>query len=347
MKKNIKRINLALQGGGAHGAFTWGVLDRLLEEDDIEIAGISGTSAGALNGAALKAGLVTGGRDGAKQNLDWLWAQMGAVNEPVFAAWMAAVSPATDWLSAAIESSPAYAMLDSAARLFSPYSFGPLYHNPLQSVVEHFNFDKICASEGPAFYVCATNVRTGKIRVFAADEMSTDVILASACLPTLFQAVEFVDSRTGKKEAYWDGGYTGNPALFPLFDKTLPEDIVIININPLHRDDLPTTTDTIQNRINEISFNTSLFRELRAISFVQRLLANGNLMPGSMKNINVHMIADDELMNTLNVSTKLVPTPMLLGKLKSAGRAAAEDFLDSSKQAINVESSVNLVEMFS
>lgn len=189
-------------------------------------------------------------------------------------------------------------------------------------------------------------VRSGKIRVFSADEMTTDVILASACLPTLFQAVEFVDPRSGENEAYWDGGYTGNPALFPLFSESLPDDIVIVNINPLQREEVPRTTQTIQNRINEISFNTSLFRELRAISFVQRLLESGTLLPGTMKKIHVHMIADDELMNDLNVSTKLIPTPMLLGKLKAAGRAATEKFLEDSTASIGVKSSVDLVEMF-
>ena len=164
--------------------------------------------------------------------------------------------------------------------------------------------------------------------------------MASACLPTLFRAVEIGE------EAYWDGGYTGNPALFPLFDKHLPDDILVININPLYREDLPLNAREIQNRINEISFNSSLLRELRAISFVKRLLSDGRLEPGSMKNVHIHMIADDTLMEKLSVATKMVPTPQILHQLRQAGEAAANRFLAEHFDAIGTRSSVNLPEMF-
>ena len=325
----MKRINLGLQGGGAHGAFTWGVLDRLLDEADIEVAAISGTSAGALNGAAFKAGWMSGGREGARRYLDWLWARMGAVHDMRMPAWMAGVMPSAGVLSGAVEMSPPYLMADTMSRMVSPYAYGPFYRNPLAPIAREFEYDKVCADDGPKLFVGATNVHTGKIRVFTGHEISTDCLLASACLPTLFKAVE-VDGAH-----YWDGGYIGNPALFPLFEPELPADIVVVNINPLERPEVPRSPQDIQNRINEISFNSSLLRELRAIRFVQRLLDEGAVADGTMKRIFVHMIADDALMRELSVATKMMPTPHLLAQLKAAGRRAADAFLDAHHDDIN------------
>lgn len=341
------RINLALQGGGAHGAFTWGVLCRLLQDEDIEIAAISGTSAGALNAAALKSGWVENGRAGALENLDWLWEQIGAVTDPQFAPWIGAASPTAEFWAKALKYSPAYTAFDMTTRMFSPYVYGPAMQNPLANIVKKFHYNAVCASDGPALHICATNVRSGKIRVFTGDEIMPEVIMASACLPSLFQAVEFEDPRTGTVEAFWDGGYTGNPALFPLFANDLPDDILIVNINPLYREELPMDSQSIENRVNEISFNSSLLRELRAIDFVKRLLADGSIKRGTMKDVLVHMIADDALMNGLNVATKTIPTPIILGRLKDAGEAAADAFLAQHKQDIGKRSSVNLTEMFS
>ncbi len=342
---SIKRINLGLQGGGAHGAFTWGVLDRLLDDDGIEIAAISGTSAGALNGAAYKSGWLKNGRDGARANLDWLWSKMGALQDVVFTRWLTQISPATAAVSAAIENSLAYSMADAVSRLSSPYALGPFYTNPLTAIVEAFDYDTVCAADGPHLYVGATNVRTGKIRVFTGHDISTESILASACLPTLFQAVELEDPKTGLIEAYWDGGYSGNPPLFPLFDPALPSDIMIVNINPIIRQDLPKTPQQIQNRINEISFNTTLLRELRAIAFVKRLLSQGALTPGTMKDVIVHMVSDDALMNDLSVATKILPNPVLLARLKAAGWQAADRFLADHRDDLNTRTTVNLEEM--
>ena len=335
-----KRINLALQGGGAHGAFTWGVLDRLLEEDDIEISGISGTSAGALNGAALKAGLLTAGREGARENLDWLWRRVGAIGDMRMTAWINAFAPSPGMISQAIEASFPYSFADAATRIFSPYDYGPFYRNPLERIVKRFRYDAVCAEDGPAFFVSATNVRSGKIKVFQGQEITTDAILASACLPTVFKAVEI------EGEAYWDGGYTGNPALFPLFASDLPDDIVIVNINPLYRDEVPRDAREIMNRLNEISFNSSLLRELRAINFAQRLLADGKMEKGAMKRVLVHMIADDALMRQLSVASKLIPVPSVLQDLKDAGRDAAETFLTEHGKKIGRQSSVDLPAMY-
>ncbi|WP_375255792.1 patatin-like phospholipase family protein [Yoonia sp.] len=343
----MKRINLALQGGGAHGAFTWGVLCRLLQEEDIEIAAISGTSAGALNAAALKSGWVAGGRDGALDNLDWLWGKIGAITDPMFLPWIDATASSVDLWAKAMKYSPAYHAFEMTTRMMSPYVYGPAMRNPLEDIVTRFHYDAVCATQGPDLHICATNVRSGKIRVFTGDEIIPEVIMASACLPSLFQAVEFEDPETGEVEAFWDGGYTGNPALYPLFASDLPDDIVIVNINPLYREDLPIDTQSIQNRVNEISFNSSLLRELRAIDFVKRLLADGAIKRGTMKDVLVHMIADDDLMNVLNVATKTIPTPVILARLKAAGETATDKFLHDHKDKLGKDSTINLSDMFS
>lgn len=338
------RINLALQGGGAHGAFTWGVLDRLLDDTDIEVAAITGTSAGALNGAAFKSGYVKGGRDGARKALADLWNSFATVGDMRLSAWMGQVDPAH--VMQTVENMVPFSPLETWSRLVSPYAYGPFYRNPLRPTVDAFDFDCVCADEGPALFVCATRVRTGKIRVFEGHDITTDAILASACLPEIFQAVEIDDPETGQVEAYWDGGYSGNPALFPLFNKGLPDDVVIVNINPLERDEIPKTPQQIQNRINEISFNSSLLRELRAIHFVGRLLEDGTLKRGSMSRVLVHMIADDMLMNSLSATTKMVPLPRLLTRLHAAGHAAADRFLVAHKDDLGQRSSVDLREMY-
>lgn len=340
-----KRINLALQGGGAHGAFTWGALDRLLEEDRIEIAAISGTSAGALNGAALKAGLAQGSRSLARENLEWLWTQVGAITDERLSPWLDAIAPVA--VSRFMESSLPFAMADSLTRSFSPYSTGPLYSNPLRRIVEKFAYDKVCAETGPELHICATNVRSGKIKIFKGHAISADAILASACLPTLFRAVEIKDETSGKLEAYWDGGYTGNPALFPLFQPHLPADVLVVNINLLYREEVPTSAREIQNRINEISFNSSLLRELRAIDFVQRLLQTGKLEQDSMKSVLVHMVSDDALMAQLSVATKTIANPHVLFQLRNAGYAACDAFLEAHFDQIGKTGSVDLREMFS
>ncbi|MEO0917622.1 MAG: patatin-like phospholipase family protein, partial [Pseudomonadota bacterium] len=339
MPKSV-RINLALQGGGAHGAFTWGVVDKLLQQEDVEIAGISGTSAGALNGAALKAGLVTNGREGARDNLSWLWTQVAGVGDMRLVHWMGALFPDPGLVSQGIEYSLPYSVADAWTRVVSPYAYGPFYQNPLKRIADAFRYDDVCADRDPAFFVSATNVRTGKIRVFSGQEIDTNVILASACLPTIFQAVSI------EGEDYWDGGYTGNPALFPLFAPELPSDIVIVNINPLEREDTPRDARDILNRINEISFNSSLLRELRAIHFVQRLIAEGRMPKGVMKEVRVHMISDDKLMNELSVASKLVPTPATLKALFEAGQRASESFLEAHRSKLGKKSSVDLRGMY-
>ena len=314
------RINLALQGGGAHGAFTWGALDRLLDEDAFEIAGISGTSAGALNAAALKAGLVTGGRDGARAALDALWTAVGSAGDFRFAPWMRPFWPYAADLSEIAENLFPISPAGIAAQLVSPYDWNGLWSNPLAEVVASLDFDAIAARHGPKIFIGATDVRTGKPEIFSGRRVTPEAILASACLPTAFRAVE-IDGR-----AFWDGGFSGNPALFPLYEADLPDDILIIQVNPLRREAVPTSPVDIQNRITEISFNAPLLAEMRAIRFVRRLIASGALQRGTMKEIRLHLISDDKLMNDLSGTTKMLPSPALLGRLRQAGRAAADRF---------------------
>lgn len=347
MTQSVKRINLALQGGGAHGAFTWGVLDRLLADPGIEIAAISGTSAGALNGAALKAGMAAGGAEGARTALRTLWNQIGGVGDLRATAWMIPALPAWQAFSDQVDDLLPISPAEWATRLFSPYALGPWYQNPLADIVGQLHLDPVRSATGPALFISATNVRTGKIRVFSGGEISTEVILASACLPTLFQAVEITDPVTGITDAYWDGGYAGNPALFPLYDKGLPDDIVIVNINPIRRDALPTTANDIQNRMNEVSFNASLLADLRAIAFVKKLLGQGVVAPETMKDVLVHMIADDDLMNSLSVGSKMSASPALLERLMQAGQVAADRFLADHRDDLNQRGTVDLAALYS
>ena len=235
-------INLALQGGGAHGAFTWGALDRLLEEDDVEIEGITATSAGAMNAAALKHGWVMGGNAGAREWLDNFWLRVsgldGVFGEAIMD-WLRAVSPSPAVTARFLELSPAVLATEAVTRVFSPYQFNPANFHPLRGIVEEMlETPAMGSAKGPKLFINATNVRDGKPRIFQGDEITADAILASACLPTLYQAIEIDDAKTGRREAYWDGGYTGNPALYPLFSHTRTPDILIVHINPLYREEL-------------------------------------------------------------------------------------------------------------
>lgn len=336
------RINLALQGGGAHGAFTWGALDRLSEDEGIEVAAISAASAGALNAAAFKAGMCKGGRAGARAELAKLWSGLGAVTDPVLSAWIDAASPTTRALSELMEASPTYRTLDAATRVVSPYVLGPILKSPLARIVERLDFDAVRAPTGPQLHIGATNVRTGRIRVFQREELSPGALMASACLPMLFQAVEIDDPATGRREAYWDGGYTGNPALWPLFPAELPPDILIVSLNPFVRTDVPKDALDIANRINEISFNASLLGELRAIAFVRRLVEEGRIERGAMKEVNLHMVRDDDLMDDLNMATKTLPVPAILSRLREAGRAAMGGFLARHRGDLGQRGTVDL-----
>ena len=342
----MTKINLALQGGGAHGAFTWGALDRLLEDASIDIDGITATSAGAMNAAAVKRGWALGGREGAREWLETFWLRISGLDGPMSEAvidWLRTISPSPAFTARMLELSPAVATADAITRVFSPYQFKPTHFHPLRGIVEEMlDADTVRSQEGPKLFINATNVRDGKPRIFHGDEITADAILASACLPSLYQAIEIDDPKTGRREAYWDGGYTGNPALYPLFYRTRTTDIVIIHINPLYREELPRTASEIATRINEVSFNASLLRELRNIEFVNRLIDRGVISPESMRYNHVHSVSDDTLMNMLGIVTKMTISKTLLLQLRDAGRAAMEAFLAEHRDKIGQSSSVDL-----
>jgi len=332
---SVKTVNLALQGGGAHGAFTWGVLDRLLEEKKLAFEGVSATSAGAMNAAALTYGLTLGGCEGARESLFDLWQgiSQAAQYSPLQS------SPIDRMLKDySLRISPAFAIFDLMTRIMSPYEFNPMNMNPLRDVLlQTVDFDVLRRADCPIkLFLSATNVRTGKVRIFAREEITAQAVLASACLPFLFQAVEIGG------EAYWDGGYMGNPALFPLIYNCQHPDILIVHVNPLNRPDVPRTATEIMNRINEISFNSSLMREMRAISFVTKLVDDGKILDDSLKRIYIHAINDDKLMSNLGVASKLNADWGFLIHMRDAGRAKAETWLAENFAKIGTESTVDI-----
>lgn len=334
------KINLALQGGGAHGAFTWGVLDRLLDEDSVEIAAVSGTSAGALNAAALKAGMISGGRKGAKASLARLWRDVARVSDLRIPDWIQPMVPGFQALGQIAMSMSPFSPQGLASQIYTPYAWGPMWRNPLEKIVRRFDFSQVCADDGPQLFIGATRVDTGRIRVFSGDEITPEALMASACLPTVFQAVE-IDGH-----AYWDGGYAGNPALFPLYQPHLPDDVLIVSINPLLRPGVPMTPIDIQNRVNEISFNAALLGELRAVHFVRRLLRDGRLERGTMKDVRIHLVSDDDLMTEMTGATKMSPSPALFARLRTAGHAAADGFLAAHGNKLGQEASFDLSALF-
>jgi len=330
-----KTINLALQGGGAHGAFTWGVLDRLLEDQRIELEAVSATSAGAMNAVVLAYGLTEGGREGARKALAGFWRRVShaAATSPLQPSWLDRMTG-----NHSLEYSPAFVMFDLMSRLLSPYQLNPLNHNPLYDVlVKSVDFDRLRSSVCKLkLYLSATNVRTGKIKVFENDIICPQRVLASGCLPFLFQAVE-IDG-----EHYWDGGYMGNPAIFPLIYNSESRDVLIIHINPRERREVPTTAMEIMNRINEISFNSSLMREMRAIGFVTKLIDEKPGELTKLKRMLVHSIAADEIMSELGVASKLNGDWGFLTYLRDQGRDHAESWLATNFDRLGNESTVDI-----
>ncbi|MDP3796180.1 MAG: patatin-like phospholipase family protein [Polaromonas sp.] len=334
-----KPIALALQGGGMHGAFAWGVLDRLLEDGRLEIEGVSATSAGAMNAAVLAYGLLKGDSNNARQALHDFWRAISQSAE--------SYNPLRQmpWLTGAhtfwLDHSPLYLMADIMLRILSPYQFNPGNRNPLREILEqHVDFTALRRHCPILLYLCATNVETGKIRLFSSLDICVEAVLASACLPTLFQAVE-IDG-----EHYWDGGYVGNPAIFPLIYNCSTHDVVIVHINPIVRPGVPTTAADILNRINEVSFNSSLMREMRAIAFVTTLIQRGKLNRGEMKEMLIHSIRSDQTMAALGVSSKYNADWDFLCSLRDKGRTEAEAWLKENYQHIGQRSSIDIDKEF-
>ncbi|HTY65332.1 MAG TPA: patatin-like phospholipase family protein [Alphaproteobacteria bacterium] len=333
-RAGVKSINLALQGGGAHGAFAWGVIDRLLEDGRIEFEGISATSAGAMNAAVTAYGLTVGGREGARTALAAFWRRISdaAPLSPL------RPSPFDKLLNRhSMDSNPAFLFFDLMTRVLSPYQFNPFDFNPLRDVLEaSVDFEVLRARNVVKLFLCATNVRTGKVKIFENAEITPSAVLASGCLPFLFRAVE-IDG-----EPYWDGGYMGNPAIFPLIYGCQSADVMIVHINPITRDAVPQTATDILNRLNEISFNSSLMREMRAIAFVTKLIEEGELKSKNMRRILIHAVEAEALMKDLGVASKLNTDWDFLTHLRDIGRERAEAWLRQNFEKLGVDSTVDI-----
>jgi len=332
MKRPPVLIDLALQGGGAHGAFTWGVLDRLLEEPWLRIEGISGTSAGAMNAAVLVDGYAKGGAERARLQLGLFWKKVSdaALLSPFRR------SPLDILLGRwTLDSSPLFLAFDLMARILSPYDLNPRGVNPLaQILVDCVDFQHLVRASIKLF-VTATNVRTGRGRVFHNGELTPDVLLASGCLPTLFQAIE-IDG-----EAYWDGGFAGNPTITPLVRECASEDTILIQVNPVERPGTPRTAPDIINRVNEVSFNATLLKELRMIALLRQVSDAGNCEGARWAGMRIHRVASP-MMTDLGYSSKLNAEWPFLTMLRDEGRKCADAFIEAHGAELGRRSTLDL-----
>lgn len=341
-EENSKLVNLALQGGGAHGAFAWGVLDKLVEDGRVGVDGLSATSAGSMNAVVYAYGKMTGGPDGAREALHNFWraiSDAGQLYSP-----MRRLPWDWPWFNGESAShSLTFLMFEVTTRIWSPYQYNPFNFNPLRSILQKsVDFERLTQCQCTNLFISATNVRSGKVKVFRNHEMSLDVVLASACLPYLFQAVEIGG------EPYWDGGYMGNPALFPLFYHTEPRDIVILHINPMTVDAVPTSAADILDRVNEITFNSSLLKELRAIAFATKLIEEDWLKDehkSKLRHMLIHSILADCLAD-LSVASKFDCSWNFLTTLRDRGREAAAAWLDENYRHLGKRSTVDLRRQF-
>jgi NTE family protein len=330
-----KKVTLALQGGGAHGAFTWGVLDAFLEDGRLDVVGISGASAGAMNAVVYADGLREGGPEKARAQLAEFWRLVSVDGEMTKAQRDLCDIVFGFWDPLQLRSK----LTQNAAAYFSPYEFNPLDINPLRDLIARLvDFPALRASDRLKLFVSATNVRTGKVRVFRRPELTIDMLMASACLPTLFQAVEV------ENECYWDGGYMGNPALFPLYTETDCRDIILVQINPIERDEAPRTSRAIMDRLNEITFNASLLHEFRAIDFVARLIDAGRLKGTHYKKVLLHLVEGGAELKRYGAGTKMDADYDFLRSLFEIGHAAGAQFLQEHFDEIGVVGTLQLKE---
>ena len=334
MDRDPVSVDLGLQGGGAHGAFTWGVLDRLLEESWLLFDGVSGTSAGAMNAAVMAAALADGGPVRAREALERFWKRVSdaALLSPFKRGPLEILTGR--WT---LDYSPVFTALDIAARVVSPYHANPLGWNPLRRILaDSVDFNQLTAAPIKVF-VTATNVRTGRGRVFRNADITPDVLLASACLPTMFQAVQ-IDG-----EAYWDGGYSGNPTMAPLIRECTSSDTILVQINPIERPGTPRTAREIQNRLNEIAFNAVLIKELRAVALLRQVADPGTGEGAALAKMRIHRIASD-VMRDLGYSSKLLAEWKFFLMLRDEGRKAAERFITAHGADLGHRSTLDLDE---
>jgi len=325
-------VDLGLQGGGAHGAFTWGVLDRLLEEPWLKFDGISGTSAGAMNGAVMVDGYAAGGAQGAREALERFWKAVAdaALLSPLKRGPLEILTG--NWT---LDYSPAFAIADAASRIVSPYDVNPMGTNPLHQVLAScIDFDRLARAPIKLF-ITATNVRTGRGHIFRNRDVTPDVLLASACLPTMFQAVEI------NGEAYWDGGYSGNPSLAPLVRECSSADTILVQINPIQRPGTPRSAREIQNRLNEIAFNSTLINQFRTIALLHHVADPGSGEGAMLARMRMHRIASDVMLD-LGYSSKMLAEWAFFCMLRDEGRKAAEAFLGQHGASVGVASTLDI-----
>lgn len=337
-RKGRKRVNVALQGGGSHGAFTWGVLERLMSDGRLFIDGLSGTSAGAMNAVVFTDGFLRGSQKGAIDAMRLFWSRVsqGALVPTAIAK---AMSPMRN--SWNMDDTPMFQMLDAFSRMFSPYQLNPLDLHPLRDILnELVDFDGLRQQAGIKLFVAATNVRTCKLKVFRTPEITVDSLLASACLPTMFRAVEI------NGESYWDGGYLANPAISPLIHECVSKDVIIVQINPMNRPDVPNTAREILNRLNEISFNSCLMREMNGIATISRLLDEGQVVRRGYASVKFHMIEADQAMSGLGSSSKFNADWAFLTHLHDLGMQTAERWLAEHFDAIGNESTLDMIKTY-
>ncbi|MEI6113608.1 MAG: patatin-like phospholipase family protein [Burkholderiales bacterium] len=325
-------VDLALQGGGSHGAFTWGVLDRLLEESWLTFDGISGTSAGAMNAAVMTSGYAKDGADGARAALEGFWKSVSdsAKSSPFRRGPMEMLTG--NWT---LEYSPMFLAAELASRVFSPYDLAPAGFNPLRELLAEAVDFKALASSPIKLFITATNVHTGSGHVFRNSEITPDVLMASGCLPTMFQAVE-IDG-----EFYWDGGYAGNPTITPLVRDCQSHDTILVQINPIKRPTVPRTPRDILDRLNEVSFNAPLLKELRMIALLHKVADPGHGEGALWAKMRIHRIASDAMLN-LSATSKMISEWPFLCELRDFGRTAAQAFLDAHTDDLGKTSTLDL-----
>lgn len=334
-----KKIAIAIQGGGSHGAFSWGVLDRILEDGRFEIEGLTGTSAGGMNAVAVAQGLMKGGNQEARDELKSFWQKIceSGKNSPLN--HRGPIDKALGKYT--MYHSPGFVIFDYLSRMFSPYELNPLQMDPLKDVIaSSFDFDALRKFKGVKLYLCATQVRTGKLRIFGLDELRMECLQATACLPTIHNAVK-VDG-----DYYWDGGFIGNPVFFPLIYDCETPDIVLLQLNPTNRDKLPTTAREIGDRLNEITNNASVVREMRAISFISDLIDDGKLDAAKTKRVFMHLIEDESVFADLGWSSKLNTEWEFFTHLFEKGRAAADKWIKENYEHIGKKTTAPIREHF-
>ncbi len=333
-----KKIAIALQGGGSHGTFSWGVLDALLEHDNIEIIGLSGTSAGAMNAASLLQGYIKNGAQGAREELERFWRLMAEKSQS------SGMKPTPGNMligDYSVRGSPLYESMNMLSTFFSPYQLNPFDMNPLRDFVrDFFDFKLMNKAKSPQIFLCATHVKTGKLKLFEGPELKEESLLASACLPTMFKAVE-VDG-----EYYWDGGFIGNPAIYPLIYNTDATDIVVIQLRQAYRAELPTTADAIADRHKEITFNSCLLREMRAIYFVTKLIDKGVITDPSIRRLNMHLIRNPEVAGQIDMSSALNTDIGFFEYMFKEGRKTGKEWLKDNYQHIGVRTSAEIEKDF-